>query len=517
MFENLSFESIEDAAKYYDSIIASMPGHVFWKDKQGYYLGCNELQAISNGLASRHDIVGNTDYDLMPKEQADAITRLDQEIMRTGEAQETDEVLTKSNGDTCFFHSKKTPLFDNNGKVIGILGVSFDITVEKDKLKKSQFKEKNQYVSIKELIKNIKDPLSGVICLTQVLQCKKTDERQSHCLSALLSQAEKIHRAIKRAEEYLDILDEDMNLFDSKDNIRHLLRRIYSDYDETAKQKKIDFKLSFDESVPQLIESKLFYLSQVIRDVLDNAFKYTHQGSIEINVSSFMKKGVNYLDLTIIDSGQGIRKETLDHIFDFFEAHNEKIDDFEKSGLVLSIAAKLIEKMNGTISIESAVNQGTTVAIKVPYKKLNDGSIILESRKHILNIPEEISSSRKERNINVLIIEDSTLAQFTMKELLDTLYTCNIDQAYTIKDAMTKIDNPYDIILLDINLPDGLGIEFSQAFRDLGKDTPIIAISAHSYEDIIDDVNMHGITDNISKPISIEKISNIIDDYVFNQ
>lgn len=121
---------IEDLKDYYENIIAIMPGHVYWLDKNNVYLGCNDLQAEHAGLNSRHEIVGKTNYDMLWKDQAENLNKLNLEVMMQGKPSvaEEDAVMTTGFGT---YLSQKVPLRNKQNEVIGIIGISIDITDRK--------------------------------------------------------------------------------------------------------------------------------------------------------------------------------------------------------------------------------------------------------------------------------------------------------------------------------------------------------------------------------------------------
>lgn len=127
---SLNSDDAQEVREYFESIIAVMPGHVYWKDKNGVLLGCNDQQAKSAGLASPKDIVGKTDYDLPWKAQADTLRKADTEVMRTGIPQTIEEASTLADGTQAMFLSKKVPFY-HKGRIIGIIGISIDITERK--------------------------------------------------------------------------------------------------------------------------------------------------------------------------------------------------------------------------------------------------------------------------------------------------------------------------------------------------------------------------------------------------
>jgi len=114
-----------------EDIIALLPGHIYWKDKKGVLLGCNDQQAQDIGLKSRNEIVGLTAHDTLPKELADQVTRTDREVMESGKPQMLEEALILDDGTKSIWLSKKIPLRGKNGEVIGLVGISLDITDQK--------------------------------------------------------------------------------------------------------------------------------------------------------------------------------------------------------------------------------------------------------------------------------------------------------------------------------------------------------------------------------------------------
>jgi two-component system aerobic respiration control sensor histidine kinase ArcB len=109
-------------------IIERLPGHVYWKNKHGEFLGCNTEQAISLGYKAAYEVLGKNDHDLKPIEEADAIVNLDRKIMGEKKSVIAEEFSISKSGKRQIYLSNKVPLFNSNGSVIGLLGISFDIT-----------------------------------------------------------------------------------------------------------------------------------------------------------------------------------------------------------------------------------------------------------------------------------------------------------------------------------------------------------------------------------------------------
>ncbi len=106
-----------------EKVLSQMPSHIYWKNKEGFYLGCNTAHWQNFGLQSLSDCVGKTDYEIFPKEEADQLRQVDQEVMNTGIPK-----IVEESGETGVFLSHKTPLRDENNQIIGVLGTSINIT-----------------------------------------------------------------------------------------------------------------------------------------------------------------------------------------------------------------------------------------------------------------------------------------------------------------------------------------------------------------------------------------------------
>ena len=129
-----SFSTIEECLeriKQLESIIAAIPGHIYWKDKAGVVLGCNQEQAESIGFSSPEEVIGKTDYDYFPKEEADALREANLQVMETGKTLVIEEVASRHDGQKAIYLSKKIPLRNPEGEITGLIGVSFDITAQK--------------------------------------------------------------------------------------------------------------------------------------------------------------------------------------------------------------------------------------------------------------------------------------------------------------------------------------------------------------------------------------------------
>lgn len=214
--EKLKFKNeLQAAHDYYENIIALMPGHVYWLDKNNVFLGCNDLQAKSAHLQSRKEIVGKTNYDMPWKDQAEILNKLNKLVMETGIPHTAEEYAVKAEG-MGIYHSQKVPLRNQRDEIIGVLGISLDITEHKKMEAALRRAKENAEVAnqaktefIENMSHDIHTPLSGIVGMSRLLEEKAEDpERKQY--------ARWIHES---GEQLLDLLNGVMEIV-AADNLR---------------------------------------------------------------------------------------------------------------------------------------------------------------------------------------------------------------------------------------------------------------------------------------------------------
>jgi PAS domain S-box-containing protein len=175
-------EKLQELKDYYEHIISKIPGHVYWIDTNNVYLGCNDEQAVDAGLTNRKEIVGKTNKDMIWKQHAEELDTINLSVMQTGKAHTIEEDCLFTGGEGIWF-SKKVPLYNNTNEVIGLLGISIDISdrkeaerlaVENARIEKEREEAQKYAERMKTLASNIshehKTPLSGIKLTVQIIQ-----------------------------------------------------------------------------------------------------------------------------------------------------------------------------------------------------------------------------------------------------------------------------------------------------------------------------------------------------------
>ena len=274
--------------------------------------------------------------------------------------------------------------------------------------------------------------------------------------------------------------------------------------------KPIEYIINIAEDLPyELIGDKL-HIKQILNNLLSNAIKYTEEGSITLDVKCINKETKCNLIISVKDTGRGIKKEQINKLFTKFERLDiEKNSTTEGTGLGLAITKKIIEMMNGKITVQSDYNTGSNFIVTIPQKISKLHNIAKKEKETNQN---NKNKTNKYSNKRILIVDDNQLnikvARRSLKE-----YNFIIDEA---KNGIECLDltntNKYDLILMDIMMPKMNGEEALKKLQENKEfKTPVIALTADALSDSNQKYLSQGFIDYLSKPFTREQIQEKID------
>ncbi|MBC7383696.1 MAG: response regulator [Bacteroidia bacterium] len=280
-----------------------------------------------------------------------------------------------------------------------------------------------------------------------------------------------------------------------------ILNEIFVMMQNEARQKQLIYTLSSDKDTPSNLIGDPMRLKQVLLNVLGNAIKFTDKGEVSITYSSTKTGDKNILlNILVKDSGIGIANSRIEKVFNEFEQADEHTSlKFGGTGLGLNISQKLLKLLNGNIELKSEENQGTLVIISVPFAV---GEKPVERIK--LQVPEAFNEVQILKGKSILIVDDNEYNQLLFSTILkSTGVLC--DQAINGKIAIDlHVKNNYDVILMDLIMPEMNGIEATTYIRTQLKgqkaNVPIIALTALGSDNIVTRAREAGINDMLNKP-----------------
>jgi len=284
--------------------------------------------------------------------------------------------------------------------------------------------------------------------------------------------------------------------------------------------KPIEFVLEVDENLPSTLIGDELRIKQILNNLISNAFKYTHEGRINMRLTA--EKGGSDSEVTLVfvisDTGQGMTAEQVRRLGDKFSRFNSEANrKTEGTGLGMNITQNLISLMNGDMNIESTPGMGSTFTVSLPQKY--DGSPPI-GKEHADNLMKlNIKNTSKFRNAQimqefmpygrVLVVDDVESNLYVARGLLAP-YGLSIDIAISGFEAVDKIKdgNNYDIIFMDHMMPRMDGIEATKLIRSLGYEGSIVALTANALAGQEEMFLKNGFNDFISKPIDIRQLNN---------
>ena len=381
------------------------------------------------------------------------------------------------------------------------------LNISNEQLKIANQKSEEASVLKSQFLSNVshelRTPLYGVIGMADIIESEHKELKENEYFKALKFSSNYLLSLINDVLNVYKIEDEKFELKFENVEIRDEIQVIKQSLKIIAKSNHNEIVLDFDDSVPQFIKTDLTRFSQILINLISNSLKFTKNGKVEIKLNLIQENNLPFIKISVIDNGIGIPEEYLDKIFDKFVQLDVQLQEqYKGTGLGLSIVKRLVELFNGTIEVESVIQEGTTFTIKLPYVKSDIESVLHE---------DYIKSKTHITNLNILVVEDNKINQMVTKKLLEKYnHKCiiaeNGQEAIDIVKTM-----PFDLILMDIHMPILNGLDTSKAIRVLGITTPIIALTASDRNEVLDEVQSNGISDILVKPFELKDLQLIID------
>lgn len=378
-----------------------------------------------------------------------------------------------------------------------------ELNVAKDRADKAN-QAKTEFLS--SMSHEIRTPLNAIVGFSQAL---KEEELPKEAL-------EEVDDIIMASNSLLEIINGilDISKIESGKieivNKEYRFKEIFDELVILSKgrlgDKALDFKYSYDDSIPAVLYGDYTRVKQVILNILTNAIKYTKEGYVDFKVSSVIKDDICRIIVSVEDSGIGIKQENISKLFSKFERFDlDKNITIEGTGLGLAITKKLVELMGGRIVVQSVYGKGSKFTIAIDQK-------IIATEVEEVEEEKEIDVSGKK----VLIVDDNKINLKVASRLLQNykVITEEVDSGFSCIDKITAGEK-YDIILMDDMMPKMSGVETLKKLKEIdGFNIPVIALTANAIAGMKEKYIADGFTDYLAKPIDKGELNNIISKYL---
>lgn len=348
----------------------------------------------------------------------------------------------------------------------------------------------------------IRTPLNAIIGYTDLNLLEDVSYPIRRNLQAVKTSSLHLRRLIDDILDYSKIEAGKLSLYETAFNLRQLLPSIRQLLLFMAQQKNNSIFIHIPDSVPDLFYGDKERLMQVLINLLDNAIKFTDNGTINISVDSRETENKKFeLTFTVADTGIGIPSDKLLNIFESFIQVDDSISKkYGGSGLGLAISKRIIELQGGSITVTSTPNKGTSFTFQLTYTTIPPESASSEM---------VIQGMHSGEHLCFAAVEDDPVNQDILRQMMMKL-NIKIDIVKTGKELFTLLQlHSYDLILMDIHLPEMNGFEIARLVREQVKPDqpiPIIALTADVMPETRTKMSAAGINDYIYKPIDLEKL-----------
>ncbi len=539
-------EAAIESESFLQSVVENIPNMIFVKEaKDLRFVRFNQAgqkllgQPLSN-------LIGKNDYDFFPKEQADAFTEKDRQVLGSKMVLDIAEEPLQTPSGTRYLHTKKIPIFDKDGNAQYLLGISEDITERKLAEKQRIDLERAEAARV-ELEKNA-DRLAMLASENERLLQKATEASRAKSsflanmsheirtpLGAILGFAELakdssvphaekekyMSTIVKNGKQLLAIVDEilDLSKVESEKiqiekvsfSLPKLIDEVSSLLSVKAEEKGLYLNIHQPPDLPTNIVSDPTRLRQILVNIIGNAIKFSSYGSIDVRISHRAQENqLQKIIFEIRDTGIGIDPEQSQNLFQaFMQADSSTTRKFGGTGLGLFLAKKLAQLLGGDVFLkESEIGKGSTFSAHILAATT---SVCLEEQnrpQEYGNLPAGLSKKK------ALIVDDSPDNRALLAAYLSK-WNLEFDMAENGREALEKARSKnFDMILMDIQMPEMDGFEAVSRLRNEDHSEIIIALTAHAMKGDREKCLEAGFNDYLSKPLNREDLNGLLKKYL---
>ena len=490
---------LEQQSSFLRSFLDASPDLVFYRNEDKEFSGCNRAMELLTGKSEKQ-LVHLKPADVYSPEAAAKVMETDEKVFRHNVSLTYEQWLDYPDGRKACFEIRKVPYYDRVGKRHGLMGFGRDITERKryqDALERAS-RDKTTFIST--ISHELRTPLNGIVGLSRILlDTELTAEQEKYLKTIHVS-------AVTLGNIFNDIIDMDkmerrkVQLDNQPVDFTSFLADLENLSALQAQQKGLRFVLEPTLPLPHQVITDGTRLRQILWNLISNAVKFTQQGLVTVRVR--YDEG-EMLHFDVEDSGIGIPQDELDKIFAMYyqvkDSHGGK--PATGTGIGLAVSRRLAKNMGGDITVTSEQGKGSIFTLTI----------------HAPSVAEEVDDAFDEDDmplpaLNVLLVEDIELNVIVARSVLEKLGN-SVDVAMTGKAALEMFKpGEYDLVLLDIQLPDMTGLDIS---RELTKRysredlPPLVALTANVLKDKQEYLNA-GMDDVLSKPLSVPALTAMI-------
>ncbi|QDQ28946.1 response regulator [Chitinimonas arctica] len=504
--------ALDEYRKLLQSLLDYSPAVIYIKDTAGRYKLVNHVWCQVTGL-SIEQAIGASDFELLPAATAVELVANDRQVITSGTSQSSEEHIPQADGTMHTYLSYKFPVRDNNGQVIAIGGVSSDITEikqaqaamrEAKELAEQSTQLKSDFLA--NMSHEIRTPMNAIIGFSSLALRTGLDPHQRDYVEKIGQAGQHLLGIINDILDFSKIesgkLAVEANLFELDNVLDNVANLIAS----KAHEKGLELLFDVAADVPRYLIGDPLRLGQILVNYVSNAVKFTEAGEVEIGIRLVSARAeVIQLRFAVRDTGIGLTEEQQAKLFQSFQQADGSISrKFGGTGLGLAISKRLAELMGGEVGVASQLGEGSTFWFTAQLQPAPADALM----------PPPTVALQGRR---MLVVDDHAAARAVLSHLLDSL-DIQVDVAASGNQAIHAITQaavqgqPYDVALIDWQMPELDGIETAEAIAALAQPRPpqLVLVTAHGRSDAQAVAEAAGYRAVLAKPVTAATLYDVL-------
>lgn len=395
---------------------------------------------------------------------------------------------------------------DALGKAAKFISTLTDISAQKEAELRARRASQTKNLFLANISHEIRTPLHGILGITELLQNTNLDDRQRELVGTIQRSGGYLLNTLNDVLDLTSAEEGKLKVVRKAENPRRIIKHIEQLYGQTIRLKGIDFEVGDPTALPELVVMDHARMIQVVGNLVSNAIKFTDAGRIVLQMrwESEPNSDDGLLVIQVTDTGIGI-KDTQ-RIWQMFEQEQSELNRKQAgSGLGLAIVRNLVKLLNGEIKVHSQLGEGSTFEVKIPAREA--------SPSYGGHYPKERTADSRERladqanPVRILVVDDSEVNQLIIAEMLTSLDLFFVQERDATRVLPMLEADHFDIVFMDIHLPEVDGLELTRKIRRMDIAQPyIIALTANAFEETRAESKQVGMNDYVTKPFLFEQL-----------
>ena len=515
MYSPYTAKNIEDI-QVLVGVLNLLPNPVYIKNKDHIWVAANSAFCEFLGY-SREELIGKSDYDYNPPEQAEIFWTADNQVFETKQEWVGVEETTNRLGEVLWVESRKSYYETADGQIylIGVLTDISELRAQKQAAEEAERKAKQASLAKSQFLANmsheIRTPMNGIMGMSELLLNSGLSPKQTDFVNVIDRSGHALLTVINDILDFSKAESGKIELEPLPFNLQNCIEDVTALLASTIKNKNLDLLVRIAPDLPKTFIGDVGRIRQILTNIVGNAVKFTPDGHVLIDVSGDIVETTANLKIQVVDTGIGIAKEKLSSVFEkFIQADGSTTREYGGTGLGLSISKQLIELMDGEITVESECEEGTTFTVFVS-----------------LPIAKIVESPKKKTSFNIagskiLIIDDNTVNLDILKEQF-RYWKCKTATVNSAKLGLTVLEQAHkknvniDLIIVDYQMPEMNGEDFYNTMRQRKEfaDIPVIMLSSVDATELRQRIAATDSCDFMTKPARSSRLYDAVGQAIF--